>query len=205
VEPMWLPEPATARPHWITREKYAELMERVKMSERIRRFWLLAFGTGARSEAIEEATWDRFDRADRTIDYNVPGVIYKNKKRVVAPLNDQLFATFDALYSERTPGDPYIITRGRPRVNDFATTYHEANRCMHDLGVKKPGVARHIARHSFVTWLLRARVPIYEVALLVGDRVSMIEKVYSHVIPRDLRQAAAVAGGLVRDFGSGRY
>jgi integrase len=190
ISALWKPEPAAARLMFLTRDEYQRLLK-LPMSRRMRIFWLLAFGTGARAEAIEEATWDQIDWDARTIDYRKKGVVYKNKRRVVAPLNSRLVERLRGYYEIRDPADPYIIGRGNPRKNAFATTYHEASRCVKSLGIYKPGLARHVARHSYATWLLQERVPIAEVAALLGDQVSMIERHYGHLMAGDLHRAAA--------------
>lgn len=179
------PETSAPRLMFLTREQHAELL-RLPMSRRMKLFWMLAFGTGARSEAIEEATWDRINWTDRTLDYRVPGVLYKNKRRVVAPLNSKLFARLQHYYTIRDESDPYIIGRGKPRKNKVSTTYHEAARCMEAIGLTDDGIARHIARHTFATWLLQARVPLNRVAHLLGDKASMVESTYGHLAPSDL-------------------
>lgn len=94
VPEIWRPNAATPRPFWITKEQYRELM-RQEMTKRMRLFWMIAFNTGARSEAIEELTWDRINWKDRTADFRVPGVRYTNKRRIVAPVNDTLYAALE--------------------------------------------------------------------------------------------------------------
>jgi integrase len=178
---LWKPEPASPRVMFLTPEDYGRLM-RLPMTRRMRIFWLLAFGTGARSEAIQELTWDRIDWERKVVDYRVPNTVYKNKRRVVAPLNSKLLERLRNFYELRDPSDPYVIGKGRPRTNAFATVYHEASRCIKALGIYKPGMARH----TFVTWLLQERVRIERVAQLIGDNVSMVERTYGHLAPEDL-------------------
>lgn len=185
VPAIWVPDPSPARLMFLTPEQYAALM-RLPMTRRTRLFWLLAFGTGARSEAIEELTWQRVDFARRTADYRVEGAVYKNKRRVVAPLNSRLVERLRNFYEIRDPSDPLVIGRGKPRKNAQATTYHECSRCIKALGIYKPGMARHVARHTFVTWLLQARVSTDRVAELIGDDPKMIRQVYGHLAPEDL-------------------
>ena len=183
---LWKPEGSPPRLRFLTREEYARLM-RQPMPPRIKRFYLLAFGTGARSEAIEQLTWDRVNLERRTIDYRVPGVRYKNKRRIVAPISDALLPRLEAMYATRK--DDYVIglgPRGRP-----STTYHAAKDVLRSIGIDEEGVARHVARHSFASWLLQAEPPVsvYEVAKLLGDDVKMIEAVYGHMTNEVLLRA----------------
>lgn len=188
VPKLYKPDGSPPRLRFLTREEYRVLMA-VKMPKRIRLFFLLAFGTGARAEAIEEATWERLDWNAHTLDYRVPGVIYRNKRRVVAPLNDDLYRRLRSYHESRDQDDPTIIGRGNPRRNAQATTYHGARKALAAIGIRETGVARHVARHTYATWLLQADVPIAKVAALLGDSVLMIERTYGHLQSTDLMGA----------------
>lgn len=192
---LWKPEPAEPRVMFLTVEQYRGLMA-LDLDRRTCLFFRLAFETGARSEAIEEAQWSQIDWEARTIEYRHAGVKYKNKRRVCSALNAKLVETLREAYQTRDPADPYIIGRGKPRKNAVATTYHSCVRAMKKLGIYKKGLARHVARHSFATWLIQARVPIAEVAAMLGDNVSMVEKHYSHLMPKDLHRAASILASI---------
>jgi hypothetical protein len=137
-------------------------------------FWLIAFATGARSEAIIEATWDRVDWNRRTIDFRVPGAVYRNKRRVVAPISDALYPRLEAAYARRT--DDYVIglgERGKP-----SCTWRGCKENLKAIGIDERGVCRHVARHTVASWLLQgdpergiAPASVYDVAKLLGDTV----------------------------------
>lgn len=171
-----MPPMSEPRIRYLTREEYARLM-RTPMPPRIYRFFLIAFGTGARSRAIEELTWDRVDLQRRVIDFRLPGVNHKNKRRVVAPISDALFPRLEAMHTRRK--DEYVI--GLSERGRCVTTYHDAKKVLRTMGINEAGVARHVARHTFASWLLQEGVSIYEVAKLMGDTVGMVEKVYGHM------------------------
>lgn len=176
-----MPDRSEPRVRWLSREEHRRLMQFPK-SPRLQRFFLLAFGTGARSFAIEEAKWDQVDWNERTINYAHEGVVYKNKRRALVPLSDDLYPRIVSMYERRT--DDYVIglgPRGRP-----SSTYHPAKSALAQIGIDEEGVARHVARHTFASWLLQAGVSIYEVAKLLGDTVAMVEKVYGHLQPKHL-------------------
>lgn len=177
-----MPEAGQSRVRWFTHEEYRRLILLPK-KRRIQLFYLLAFGTGARSKAIEEATWDRLDWKARTLDYRVPGVSYGNKRRVVAPLSPRLYERLQAAYNDPRR-DAFVIGAG-------GSTYYDCRRCIEAIGIDEVGVVRHVARHTFVSWLLHNKVPIIEVANLVGDRVSMLEKTYGHLTLEQLHGAVA--------------
>lgn len=179
-----MPPQSEPRIRYLTREEYARLM-RTPMPPRIYRFFLLAFGTGARARAIEQLTWDRVDLQRRTIDFRLPGVNHKNKRRVVAPISDALFPRLEAMYARRK--DTHVI--GLSEKGKCVTTYHAAKEVLRTMGINENGVARHVARHTFASWLLQEGVSIYEVAKLMGDTVGMVEKVYGHMQAHHLMSA----------------
>lgn len=181
---LWKPEPSPPRLRVLNHEEERRLMLAPK-ARRTQLFLLLAFNTGARARAIEEATWDRVDLERRTIDYRVPGVAYKNKRRVVAPINDYLLRRLESAYQLRQ--DEYVIGRG-PR-GKVSTTYHDVKQAYRFIGLVEDGMCRHVTRHTFATRLLRNRVPIAEVAKLLGDTIAMVEKVYGHLVPSDMMYA----------------
>lgn len=176
-----MPARSESRVRWLSREEHRLLMQR-PMPPRLYRFFLLAFGTGARSEAIEELTWDQVDLAQRTINYAKEGVVYKNKRRALVPISDDLYPRIVRMHERRT--DDYVIGLG-PR-GACSTTYHQAKAALKAVGIDEEGVARHVARHTFASWLLQNGVSIYEVAKLIGDTVAMVERVYGHLQPKHL-------------------
>lgn len=180
-----IPPGSAPRVRFLTREEKRQLMA-APMSARLRRFWRLAFGTGARAEAIEELTWSRVDMVNRLIDFRMPGVNHKNKRRVVVPISDELFRQLQVMHETRE--DDYVIGLGpRGRVT---STYHHAKALLRAIGIDEKGIARHVARHTFVSWRVQAGVPIAHVAELIGDRPTMVEKVYGHLQPKHLVVAA---------------
>ena len=182
-----MPAMSPPRLRWLTREEHRALMQQ-KMSPRLKRFYILAFETGARSEPIIELTWDRVDFAARTIDYRVPGVIYKNKRRVVVPISDHLLPRLQMMYETRK--DNYVI--GLSPTGKVTSTYNEAVKVMKAAGIKD-AVPRHVCRHTFASWLLQGDesrgvkpVSIERVAKLIGDTVAMVERTYGHLTPKHL-------------------
>lgn len=53
------------------------------------------------------------------------------------------------------------------------------------------GVTAYTLRHSVITDLIRARLPILTVAQLSGTSVAMIEKHYGHLVGDDVEFALA--------------
>jgi integrase len=132
--------PAAAQPRlrWLTREEHRKLMLLPKPGPR-QLFWLLAFGTGARTGAILDLEWSRVDLVRRTIDYRREGVVYKNKRRAVVFINDSLLPRLETAYARRDPSCPFVVNRkGKrysqgsllPRVQTGSgVDWHQGARC----------------------------------------------------------------------------
>lgn len=189
-----MPDSSPPRMRWLTRDEHRALMRAPKPS-RIYRFWLIAFATGARSRAIEELRWSQVSFRDRTIDFRQPNVVYRNKRRAVVPISDSLLPRLESAYARRK--DDYVIGLGDRGA--CSCTYLPCKADLAQIGITEPGVARHVARHSVASWMLqgdpeRGILPasIYDVAQMLGDKVSMVEAVYGHIAPRHLLRATAV-------------
>lgn len=190
-----MPAQSSPRIRWLTPEEWARLRCTPKPA-RIQRFLLIAFGTGVRSRAIEELQWSRVDFANRTMDFRVPGVVYKNKRRPIAPINDELLPRLQAMYDRRNPADPYVIglgPRGKP-----SCTYAGVKEALAAIGIREAGVARHVARHSFCSWRVQKGFSYAHIGALVGDTAGMIERVYGHLSPHHLMAASNLDTSILR-------
>jgi integrase len=56
------------------------------------------------------------------------------------------------------------------------------------------GATFHTLRHTFASWLAQRDVQIKKIAQLMGDTVEMVDKVYSHLTPKDLHAAVERLG-----------
>lgn len=177
------------RLRYLTREEYRTLIQ-APMSRRMKLFFLIAFSVGARSRAIEQLEWTRVDWQRRTMDFRLPGINHKNKRRVVAPISDALLPRLQAAY-DRPDRTTHVIGLGER--GHCTSTYYESRKVFASIGITERGVARHVARHSVASWLLQGDpergilpTPIDKVAKLLGDKISMIEAVYGHLQPGHL-------------------
>jgi integrase len=192
-----MPPAAQSRIRWLTREEHRRLMLVPKPWAR-QMFWLLAFATGARTTAILELTRDRVDLVRGVIDFRVPGKVYRNKRRAVVPIAASLRPRLVAAFERADPACPFVVNRkGKPYSK--GSLYHECKADLAKIGIVERGVARHVARHTVATWMLRGDkergippAPIQMVAQFLGDKVEMIERVYAHVLPTDLQDATRV-------------
>lgn len=173
---------ATPRPRdrWLTRDEARKLIDAC-YEPHIKAFVILGLMTAARTGAILEARWSQVSFERRMIDY---GIGHGNKRRVVAPLNDEAFRTLAAA-KELACTDHVIEYHGR-RVTAIKKGFRAA--CQR-AGIK--GVTPHILRHSAATWMAMDDVSMREIARLLGDTEETVERVYAKHSPRYLRRAAS--------------
>jgi len=177
------------RERWLTREEFERLLAGCAQPH-VRLFVLLAYHTAARAGAILDLTWDRVDFERRRIDYRRPGRRRTNKRRVTVPLNTVVLA---ALQEARPHAltDHVIEQHGRPVASikkGFAAACARA-------GIED--CSPHVLRHTAATHMVMARVPLAEIARLLGDSEAMVERTYGKHSPDYLRGAVdALAGDL---------
>jgi integrase len=137
--------------------------------------------------AILELTWNRVDFRRNQVDFGpAPG----GKTRAIVPINRPLLAVLKEARQAATC--PYVIEHGgRSVVSVKAGTRGAAKRA----GL--PGVTPHILRYTAATWMAIARVPMDEIARLLGHGDPRITaRVYAKYNPDYLRAAVtAIEGG----------
>lgn len=169
------------RTRFLTAEEVARVM-RQYMPYRIRMFFRLAFLTAARAQAIEQLTWTRVDFVNGLIDFRVPGVDHKKKRRAIVPIPDELRPYLEAAYL-RPNRDELVIGRG-------CCTYHPCKAVMIAAGINEVGVARHVARKTWASHALQHGHPIAKVAAFLADKATTVEKHYAFILPEHLREVA---------------
>lgn len=181
-----LPPRGQPRDRWLTREDAEKLITNCK-GQHVRLFVILALHTAARRGAILGLTWDRVDLAGRHIDYNEPGRERTKKRRSRPPINDTLHA---ALMAAREWAETnYVIEWAGGRVE---LVKHGFRAAAQRAGLS--GVTPHTLRHTAVTWMMQAGVPVWEAAGFAGMTVQMVQDVYGHHHPDHLANAARALG-----------
>lgn len=168
------------RARWLTRAEFDRLAEECRTAPHLRLFTLLALNTAARTGAILSLTWDRVDFDRGLIDY---GGGHGNKRRAVAPINDDLLPELLEAHEARTC-DRVIEFRSQPVESVKAAFKRAAARA----GI--PWAHPHLLRHTAATWMVEAGVPLEEVARMLGDTKEVVERVYGKHSPDYLRSAA---------------
>lgn len=171
-----------ARDRWLSRDEGKALLDACA-EPHTKLFGMLALMTAARSSAILELTWGQIDFDRRLIDY---GEGHGNKRRAIAPINDQLLEMLKAakLFAGDEPDGPVVEFRGKSVAsvtNGFRTACVRA-------GLK--GVTPHILRHAAASWMAEAGISFREIAKMLGDTEDMVEKTYAKFSPGFLRDAS---------------
>jgi integrase len=136
-------------------------------------FIRIGLATGARHEAILSLTWDRVDLETGVIDFRIPGRVETKKKRPHAPVNDRLLRLLRV--AKRKSNHEYVIVhRGGP-LRSVKHAFESA--CKR---AKLKNFTPHSMKHTYITWLLRAGVSVWDVAGLTSTSAATIEKHYGH-------------------------
>jgi integrase len=173
--------PASTVGH-ITKADFRKLRE-AAVSPHIKLFMEIAVGTGARSNAILDLTWDRVDFASGLITLNPVDRVQTSKYRATVPMNGQLRASL--LEAKDAALSDYVIEHGREKLGSvkkgFGATAKRA-------GLK---VSPHMLRHSAAVWMAEAGTPMGQIARFLGHSDSRItERVYAKFSPSFLAGAA---------------
>lgn len=175
-----------------TEEEYQLLMRKGVMSWRIRMFFRLAYWTGHRAKAIEQLTFARVNWSNRTIDFNLPGVNHRNKRRNASfPITDELMGFLEAAKRRHELlglKDDYVIGVGRN--GKPSCTWRKCKAAWASIGVKDEGFARHAFRKTFVTERVKAGKPLAMVAKLIEDSPETAAKHYAKFVTEDMRAIA---------------
>lgn len=147
------------------------------------RFICLALDTGARRGAISGLTWDRVDMERRTADLRDPLMRLTKKRRVVTPITTRLMPVIERAFAERTPARPGLYLSNAGQIACPFSTF------MRKYGFS--GITPHVLRHTRITLLLRAGVPVWDVSALVGASPDVIHNVYGHHVADDRLRAQA--------------
>jgi len=175
IQPVRAPK---GRERWLSRDEARSLLAACHALH-LKLFVMLGLMTGARSGAILELQWSQVDMARRLIDY---GEGHGNKRRVIAPINDDLHATLTAAL-ELACSDFVIEQHGK----QIGTVKNGFGAAVARAGLTDD-VTPHILRHTCATWLVEAGMED-EAARLLGDSVATIRRVYGHHSPEYLKRA----------------
>lgn len=166
----------------LSKAEFRRLLENAQ-APHIKIFLQLAVGTGARTNALLDLTWDRVDFDRNVIILNPQDRVQTSKYRATVPMNAQLRAAL--LEAKEGAMSDYVVEHGRERVASIKNGFKAAAR--------RAGLAAtpHMMRHSAAVWMAMENIPFAQIAQFLGHTDSRItERVYSRFSPSFLANAA---------------
>lgn len=133
-------------------------------------FVRLLYYTGARRRSIENLTRDRVKVREKRIILQEPGKRTTKKRQPIVPILKVMAPWVDAL----------LLTGGERRLFECSDFYRPYVALAKKAGIEKERRHPHIMRHTRATHLLQDGKSLYDVARLLGDTVSTVERVYGH-------------------------
>jgi integrase len=168
------PQPAVSD-RWLSKAETAAILR--EADARTRLFLWIALATGARRHAIETLEWGQVDFETKVIHLLKAGEPQTSKKRASVPMSDVLAEQLQDAFSR---GQRYVL--GTP-----GEAYTGFMRAVRAAGLEN--VTPHTLRHTAATWMARRGVPLWKIAGVLGNSVTMVERVYAKHCPADLRGA----------------
>ncbi|MHC5001424.1 MAG: tyrosine-type recombinase/integrase, partial [Planctomycetota bacterium] len=138
--------------------------------------------TGLRASEFCRLQYKHCDLKERTIT-----VIGKGRKRRTVGLNNTALTVLKDCKADRTiKGTDHVFLRSDGKPMDRHTVHHYVSKACRNAGLA--GGGPHALRHYFATSLLLKDRAIIKVSLLLGhSSVTITQKIYSHILPSDLK------------------
>jgi len=181
-----LPPDGEPKQLWFTEAERDQILAAAdKAGGRLQMFVYLGLCTASRRAAIERLTWDKVDLQAKLIRYDLLPGPKTAKRRVPVPISDRLLKVL--LAAKIRSRSPYVVDNG----NDMFSTFQSfCERMYKATGNEKFLEATpHTMRHTWATLAARAGVSMYEIAGVLGDTVTTVEKNYLKHSPEHLRSA----------------
>ena len=138
--------------------------------------------TGLRATEFCRLRFKDCDFEERTIT-----VVGKGRKRRTVGLNDTALNILkDRKAGRKVKGTDHVFLRADNKPMDRHTVNHYISKACRHSGLD--GGGPHALRHYFATSLLLKGTPIIKASLLLGHySVTITQKIYSHILPSDLK------------------
>jgi site-specific recombinase XerD len=170
---------------FLKEDEYKKVLSYVK--DFAKPWFIFLAHTGLRATEFCQLEWKNCNLEERTITVIGKG----RKKRTIDLNNTALNVLMERKANRQMNGTDYVFLRadGKPMTRRTLNAY-----------ILKPcrnsglaGGGPHAFRHYFATSLLLKGVPIIKVSLLLGHRsITTTQKIYSHILPQDLRGVTGV-------------
>lgn len=181
-----LPAPP-ARDKWANPNQVRDFIDSITQPH-IKLFALLAAHTLSRKQAILDLTWDRVDLKANKIDFNVPGRVRTGKRRVEVPIVSKELKNALKTAKRYKSTNHVIEYNGKGDISISVGFRRAATR------VKMAWLTPHILRHSGCCALAQKGMSLIDIAGLMGDSVTTVQKHYLKHSPDHLRKATAELG-----------
>lgn len=175
-----LPPPVPPKDHFLSKGEYKKLLNAA--SGHIKLFIIVAFHTGARSNAVLDLTWDRVDLDRKLI--NLSKGVQTNKRRALVPINDVLLKHLKDAHFARTCD--YVIEYGGKNIVSIRKAF---GKTAQKAGVK---TSPHVLRHTAAMVMAEGKTPLEEIEQFLGHSGrSTTQRVYAKYSPTYLKTAAS--------------
>ncbi|WP_162250022.1 site-specific integrase [Methylobacterium sp. Leaf456] len=177
-------EQPEARDRWMRREEAQRLFATAERERdgarlsRVERFLHIALETAARRRVIETLTWTQVDMEIGVIHFHRTGDRRTKKRRPSVPISRALRAVLNRAFAERQGN--LVLDHDRPISLPFERIARLAG---------LTDVTPHVLRHTAATWMARHGVPLWQIAGVLGNSVSLVEKVYAKHCREGLAEA----------------
>lgn len=189
-----LPADSEPRDRWLKRDEIDRLLVAARGEgrvSRVERFLWLALETAGRKQALLDLTWDRVDFETGVIHLALPGLKQTKKRRASVPISKALRPVLERAYAERE-GD-MVLDHGGDVWAAVQSVVRRAG--LAPAGRTATGISPHVFRHTAATHMARRGVPLWLIAKVLGNSLSVVERSYAKHAPDDLRGAVDMISG----------
>ncbi|WFA09567.1 tyrosine-type recombinase/integrase [Tissierella sp. Yu-01] len=139
--------------------------------------------TGCRRSSIIDLEW-------KDIDFRKKEILIKHRKSKnwsLIPLNkvlEQALIDYNASLTEHTPN---VFNLKKDAFTDMINKYVKKSGLHEEKDFK---ITAHIFRHSFITFLVKKKMPLEKIAKFTGHKDTRSLEVYTHLVPDDLKDVS---------------
>lgn len=181
-----LPPKAEPRDLWLTETELEQFLSAADtVGGRGRIVVYLCALTASRRTAVDTLQWSQIDLVNGLIYFDKVDKQRTKKRRVPVPISDRLRPVL-VEYQQQAKNS--WVTGANTRSSHHIDLVCE--QAYHDTKNKKfLKVSAHTLRHTWATLAARRGVDLYEIAGVLGDSVTTVERNYLHHCPDHLRKA----------------
>lgn len=155
-------------------------------------FIWLALYTAGREQALLDLEWENVDFDANVVHLAKRGRKKTKKSRASVPIAKELRHVLERAYRERE--NERVLMHGGaiwPTIQSIVmhAGLAEKQSVATSKKVKATGISPHVFRHTAATLMARRKVPMYQIAAILGNSVAMVTKVYAKHAKEDLQAA----------------